>query len=119
MYNIAGFEIDNITTTAGYSQLTNKPTHFVNGTSSCIDLIFTSNVSFTRNYEIERSIFTRNVITTLHMALLTSMYLYRHLIIEKFGIIKMQTLKVFKKQFQILFGLKHLGTRTQIKAVNY
>ena len=59
--------------------------------------------------------FSRNVIATLHMVLLTSMYLNPHLIIEKFGIIKMQTLKVFKKQFQILIGLKHLGTRTQKK----
>ena len=51
--NIAGLEIVNITTTAGYSQLINKPTHFINGTSSCIDLIFSSNVSFKRNYRIE------------------------------------------------------------------
>ena len=50
------------------------------------------------------NLFTRNVITKLNMVLLTSMYLYLHLIIEKFGIIKMQTLKVFKKQFQILIG---------------
>ena len=41
--------------------------------------------------------FMRNVITTLHMVLLTSMYLYLHFIIEKFGIIKTQTLKLFKK----------------------
>ena len=39
-------------------------------------------------------------------------------IIEKFGIIKTQTLKIFKKQFQILIGLKHLGTRKQMKVVN-
>ena len=58
----------------------------------------------------------RNVITTLHMVFLTSMHLY--LIIEKFGIIKMQSLKVSKKHFQILIGLKHLGTRTQTKTVN-
>ena len=32
---------------------------------------------------------------------------------------KMQTLKVFKKQFHILIGLKHLGTRTQMETVNY
>ena len=63
--------------------------------------------------------FMRNVITALHMVLLTSMYLsmyfHLHLIIEKFGIMKMQTLKVFKKQFKISIGLKHLGTRTQTK----
>ena len=55
--NIAGLEIVNITTTAGYSQLINKPIHFINGTSSCIDLIFSSNVSFKRNYRIEQSIY--------------------------------------------------------------
>ena len=57
--NIAGLKIDNITTTAGYSQLINKPTHFMNGTSSCLDLIFSSNVSFIRNYEIKQSIYEK------------------------------------------------------------
>ena len=33
-------ELDNITTSAGYSQLITETTHFVNKTSSCIDLIF-------------------------------------------------------------------------------
>ena len=33
------------------------------------------------------------------------MYLYLHLVIEKFKIINTQTLKLFKKQFQILIGL--------------
>ena len=56
---LAVLEIDNITTTAGYSQLINKPTHFINGTSSCIDLIFSSNVSFIRNYGIEQSIYEK------------------------------------------------------------
>ena len=57
--DIAGLEIDNITTTADYSQLLNKPTHFMNGTSSCIYLIFSSNVSFIRNYGIEQSIYEK------------------------------------------------------------
>ena len=116
--NIAGLEIDNITTTAGYNQLTNKATHFINGTSFCIDLILSSNVSFIRNYGIEQSVYEKYH-HNMHMVLLTSMYLYLHLIMETFGIIKTQTLKVFKKQFQILIGLKHLETRTQMKTVNY
>ena len=57
--DIAGLEIDNITTTAGYSQLINKAKHFINGTSSCIDLFFSSNVSFIRNYGIEQSIYEK------------------------------------------------------------
>ena len=39
--------------------MVNKPTHFINGTSSCIDLIFSSNVSFIRNYGIEQSIYEK------------------------------------------------------------
>ena len=58
---------------------------------------------------------SRNVITTLKMVLLTSMYLYLHLITEKFETVKTQTLKVFKKQFQIL----GIGTRMEMKTVNY
>ena len=38
--NRAGTERDNITTSAGYSQLINEPTHFLNRTSSCTDIFF-------------------------------------------------------------------------------
>ena len=38
--NRAGIELDNITTSAGYSQLINEPKHFVNKTSFCIESIF-------------------------------------------------------------------------------
>ena len=40
-----GKEVDTITPTAGYSQIIDKPIHFTNNFSSCIDLIFTSNPS--------------------------------------------------------------------------
>ena len=38
-----GKELDTITSTADYSQITDKPTHFTNNSSSIIDLISTSN----------------------------------------------------------------------------
>ena len=41
--NRAGIELDNITTSAG--QLINEPTQCVNKTSSCIDLIFSSDLN--------------------------------------------------------------------------
>ena len=50
--NSAGIELDNITTLAGYSQ----PTHFVNITSSWIDLIFSSDLNITRNCGIEKTV---------------------------------------------------------------
>ena len=53
---MTGIELDNITTSAGYSQLINEPTHFVNKTSSCIDLIFSSDLNITRICGIEKTI---------------------------------------------------------------
>ena len=63
--NLSGLEIDKITTTIGYSQLINKPTHFINDTSSCIDLIFSFKVGFIRNYGVKQFIYEkchRNII---------------------------------------------------------
>ena len=57
--NIAGLEADNIATMVGYCQLINKPTHFINGTTSCTDPIFSSNISFTRNFGTEQSIYEK------------------------------------------------------------
>ena len=54
--NMTGIELDNITTWAGYSQLINEPSHFVNKTSSCIDLIFSSDLNITRNCGIDKII---------------------------------------------------------------
>ena len=57
--NKAGCELDNVTTSAGYSQMIDKPTHFVNESSSCIDLIFSSNPSLTKNCGTEHSIYDK------------------------------------------------------------
>ena len=54
--NTSGLKLDSITTTAGYSQVINKPTHFINELSSCIDLIFTS---FVKNCGSELSIYEK------------------------------------------------------------
>ena len=68
--NTTGFEIDNFTTTAGYSQMINKPTHFINELSSFIDLIISSNTSFVKDCGSEMSIYEKchhNIIyVTLH-----------------------------------------------------
>ena len=52
--NTAGLELDSITKTAGYSQMINKSTHFINESSSCINLIFPLNTSFVKNYGSKR-----------------------------------------------------------------
>ena len=44
--NNEGHEISFLTSSSGYSQLIDQPTHITKESSSCIDLIFTSNPSF-------------------------------------------------------------------------
>ena len=51
-----GKELDTITSAAGYSQTIDKPTHFTNNSSSCVDLIFTSNPSMLVDSGIEKSL---------------------------------------------------------------
>ena len=58
----AGLELNSITTAAGYSQMINKRTHIVNESSSCIDLIFSSNTSFVKNCGSELCRSVKNVI---------------------------------------------------------
>ena len=41
--NSAGREIASLTLSAGYTQITDKPTHVINNSMSCIDLIFCTN----------------------------------------------------------------------------
>ena len=45
-HNKTGIVLENITSTAGYNQTINKPTHFTNVSSSCINLIFASNTTY-------------------------------------------------------------------------
>ena len=45
----AGLELDKIATTSGYNQMIDKTTHGINESSSCINLVFSSNVILSKN----------------------------------------------------------------------
>ena len=53
----AGKELDTLTSTAGYTQLIDKPTHFFSGGCSCIDLIFCNKPELISEYGIDHSLF--------------------------------------------------------------
>ena len=57
--NTGGLKLDCITTAGAYSQMINKPTHFINESSSCMDLIFSSHTSFVKNCGSELSIYEK------------------------------------------------------------
>ena len=52
-------EIDSLTTSAGYEQIINKPTHVFNNSMSYIDLIFCTNQNLISNYVVDVSIFQK------------------------------------------------------------
>ena len=59
MENNKGCEISFLTSSAGYSQLTDQPTHITKESSSSIDLIFTSNPSFLSASGVELSLYEK------------------------------------------------------------
>ena len=48
-----------LTSSAGYSQIIDKPTHVLNNSKSCIDLIFCTNKNIISNYGVDVSIFEK------------------------------------------------------------
>ena len=57
--NRAGIELDNITMTSGYNQMIDKSTHYINESSLCINLIFSSNVNLRKNCGVEQSLYEK------------------------------------------------------------
>ena len=57
--NNEGGEISFFTSSAGYIQLIDQPTHITKESSSCIDLIFTSNPSFTSASRVKLSLYEK------------------------------------------------------------
>ena len=55
--NLTGEEIDTLTSSAGYAQIIDKPTHILNNSMSCIDLIFCTNKNLISNHGVDVSIF--------------------------------------------------------------
>ena len=43
--------------TSSYNQMIDKPIHYINKLSLCIDLVFSSNVNFTKYYSIEQRLY--------------------------------------------------------------
>ena len=57
--NSTGQEIGSLTSSTGYKQIIDKPTHLINNTMSCIDLIFCTNQNVISNYCVDVSMFKK------------------------------------------------------------
>ena len=60
--NLGDREIDVLTSSAGYKEIINKPTHILNNSSSCIDLIFCNKLNLLSNYDVDLSLFKKAII---------------------------------------------------------
>ena len=57
--NANGRAFDSVTLSVGHKQIINKPTHTVNNSFPCIDLIFCDNLNIISNYGVDLSIFEK------------------------------------------------------------
>ena len=57
--NSVGQGIDSLTSSAGYKQIIDKPTHVINNSMSCIDLIFCTNQNIISNYGVDFLMFKK------------------------------------------------------------
>ena len=57
--NLTGEEIDTLTSSAGYAQIIDKPTHILNNSMPCIDLIFCTNKNIISKHGVDVSIFDK------------------------------------------------------------
>ena len=88
--NRAGFYLENITSTDGYNQMINKPKHFL--MFQYLELIwFLLQTGVIQLLEFSNQ-FLINIIMILYTESSILTYLYHHLIIGKYGIMKKRTL---------------------------
>ena len=52
-------EIDFLTSSAGYRQIIDKPTHLINKSKSCIDLSFCTNQNVISKFGVDASLFDK------------------------------------------------------------
>ena len=81
-----------------------KPTHYINESSSCIDLIFSSNVNLMKNCGVEQSVYEKchhNIIYgILNFNIPLPPPYYRD-----YGILNVLILSIFKNKLTVLPGL--------------
>ena len=128
--NLFDCEVDKFTSSAWYKQVINKPTHFVNSSSSRIDLIFHNDLNLILNRGLDLSVFEKfhyNIIfgrMKICICLLRAMFvkcgiiaglmlnIYRKFFVPLIG---MWLLKIFLLIEKSIFSMKHYYTFSGIK----
>ena len=105
--------LENITSQFGLQLIIKEPTHILDNSSSCIDLIFTSQPSLITElsvYPLLHPNCHHQVVYAVY-----SKFIILHNIIEKSGIIKMQILNLSDERLMDLIGRKHFPIKMLTK----
>ena len=103
--NFEGGGIHSSTTSAGYTQLTDQPTHIISNSFSCIDVVFASNPNVIYNSNVELSLFDKcyrnyvfgelNFMVPLPPTYKRQMWDYKKLMLNVFGVVFLVLTKTF------------------------
>ena len=96
IYTIEELKLFSLTSSNGFSQLINEPTHIQTGSSSCTDLIFTNQPNLSVNSGVHASLHPNCHHQIIHSSLNLNIS-YPHHIKDLYGIIKRLIQKIFKK----------------------
>ena len=107
--NFEDSKIDYLTSSFGFHQIINKPTHILNNSSSYIDLIFTTQTNLVMESGVHSSLHA----DCRHQ--LPYVKFIHRLMNEKCGIIILKILIAFKVQLKILIGKKNFSMLMSIK----
>ena len=91
-----GSKLFSLTSSNGFSQLINEPTHIQTGSSSCTDLIFNNQPNLSVNSGVHASLHPNCHHQIIHSSLNLNIS-YPHHIKDLYGIIKRLIQKIFKK----------------------
>ena len=102
--NSTGQEIDFLTSSAGYKKIIDKPTHVINNSMSCIDLIFCTNQNVISNHGVDVSLLKKRHHNIIHGKIdiwvpFSTVYVH-----EIWNYNKANGIILLKKQYVILIG---------------
>ena len=96
IYTIEESKLFSLTSSNGFSQLINEPTHIQTGSSSCTDLIFNNQPNLSVNSGVHASLHPNCHHQIIHSSFNLNIS-YPHHIKDLYGIIKRLIQKIFKK----------------------
>ena len=103
--NSEGITIENVTSQFGLSQIISEATHILESSSSCIDLIFTTQPNLVVESDVHPSLI-QIVTIKLYSQNLIYKYINHYLIHEKSGATNKQILNLLDGQLLTLIGIE-------------